>query len=405
MSETFRPNDEEQLREVVAWALSNETPLEVVGAGSKRALGRPGNLPARVETGAMSGILWYEPAELALSAAAGTPLAEIEAALAENNQQLAFEPPDLGPLLGEPAGAATLGGTIACNLSGPRRVSAGAARDHFLGLRAVSGRAEIFKSGGRVVKNVSGYDLCKVVAGSYGTIAVLSEITVKVLPAPEKTRTVLAYAKSDTDGIAALGAAASSPLSPTGLAHLTAEAASSSAVDYVNGTAGSVTAVRVEGTETSVLARTQALRDLLGKSATVEELHGHNSRAFWREIATAAPLATHAGPVWRLSLPPAVAAAVVADIPCEARFYDWAGGLAWVAMAPGGDGGAAAIRGAIQAAGAGGYATLIRGDAELRARIPVFEPQAAPLAALSARLKEQFDPEGVLNPGRMVAEG
>jgi glycolate oxidase FAD binding subunit len=402
--ETFRPADEEQLREVVAWAVSNETPLDVVGAGSKRVLGRPGNLPARVETGALSGIEWYEPAELALSAGAATPIAEIEAVLAENRQQLSFEPPDLGPLLGAPAGVATLGGTIACNLSGPRRVSAGAARDHFLGLRAVSGRAEIFKSGGRVVKNVSGYDLCKIVAGSYGTLAVLSEITVKVLPAPEKTRTVLVYAQSDADGIAALGAAASSPLSPTGLAHLTAETAMRSTVDHVSGTASSVTAVRIEGTETSVLARTEALRDLLGKSATVEELHGHNSRAFWQEVASAAPLAAQEGPVWRLSLPPAVAAAVVADIGCQARFYDWAGGLVWIAMAPGGDGGAAAIRAAIAAAGAGGHATLVRGDAELRARVPVFQPQPAPLAALSARVKEQFDPKGVLNPGRMVAE-
>jgi glycolate oxidase FAD binding subunit len=402
--ETFRPVDEEQLREVVAWAVSNELPLDVVGAASKRALGRPGNLPARIETGSLSGISWYEPTELALTAGAGTPIADIEARLAENRQQLAFEPPDLGPLLGAPAVVATLGGTIACNLSGPRRVSAGAARDHFLGLRAISGRAEIFKSGGRVVKNVSGYDLCKALAGSYGTLAVLSEITVKVLPAPEKTRTVLVYAQSDADGIALLGKAAASPLSPSGLAHLTAGMAMRSAVEYISGNACSVTAVRIEGTEASVLARTEAMRKLLGGVAAVEELHGYNSAAFWKEIASAAPIIAQDGVVWRLSLPPASATEIVAAIDCEACFYDWAGGLVWVVMTPGRDGGAETIRNAIAKAHAGGHATLVRGDAELRARVPVFEPQPAPLAALSARLKAQFDPKGVLNPGRMVAE-
>ena len=402
--ETFRPADEEQLREVVAWAVSNELPLDVVGAASKRALGRPGNLPARIETGSLSGISWYEPTELALTAGAGTPIADIEARLAENRQQLAFEPPDLGPLLGAPAVVATLGGTIACNLSGPRRVSAGAARDHFLGLRAISGRAEIFKSGGRVVKNVSGYDLCKALAGSYGTLAVLSEITVKVLPAPEKTRTVLVYAQSDADGIALLGKAAASPLSPSGLAHLTAGMAMRSAVEYISGNACSVTAVRIEGTEASVLARTEAMRKLLGGVAAVEELHGYNSAAFWKEIASAAPIIAQDGVVWRLSLPPASATEIVAAIDCEACFYDWAGGLVWVVMTPGRDGGAETIRNAIAKAHAGGHATLVRGDAELRARVPVFEPQPAPLAALSARLKAQFDPKGVLNPGRMVAE-
>ncbi len=402
--ETFRPVDEEQLREVVAWAVSNELPLDVVGAASKCALGRPGNLPARIETGSLSGISWYEPTELALTAGAGTPIADIEARLAENCQQLAFEPPDLGPLLGAPAVAATLGGTIACNLSGPRRVSAGAARDHFLGLRAISGRAEIFKSGGRVVKNVSGYDLCKALAGSYGTLAVLSEITVKVLPAPEKTRTVLVYAQSDADGIALLGKAAASPLSPSGLAHLTADMAMRSAVEYISGNACSVTAVRIEGTEASVLARTEAMRRLLGGVAAVEELHGYNSVAFWKEIASAAPVIVQDGSIWRLSIPPSVATEIVAAIDCEACFYDWAGGLVWVVMTSGGDGGAATIRNAIAKARAGGHATLVRGDAELRARVPVFEPQSAPLAALSARLKAQFDPKGVLNPGRMVAE-
>jgi glycolate oxidase FAD binding subunit len=409
MAERFRPGDEAEAREVVAWAASERAPLEVVGAGTKRGLGRPGNLPACLDTGGLSGITWYEPAELALAARAGTPLAEIEAALAEHRQELAFEPPDLGPLLGAPANAATIGGITACNLSGPRRIKAGAARDHFLGFNAVSGRAESFKSGGRVVKNVSGYDLCKLLAGSYGTLAVLTDVTLKVLPAAEKTRTVLVFGLDDATAVEALGEATSTALDPTGLAHLPAAVTPACEVDTVSGAGTAVTAVRIEGTEASVLYRCQRLRELLGRRGATDELHGRDSAAFWREVGSVAPfVAAQRRVVWRLSVPPASAPAIVADIARDldcAWYYDWAGGLVWLAAAGAGDGGEAAVRGAIGRARAGGHATLVRADAELRARVRVFHPQPEPLAALSARVKAQFDPLGVLNPGRMVAEG
>ena len=409
MAERFRPADEAQLREVVAWAASERTPLEVVGAGSKRGLGRAGNLPACLDTTALSGITWYEPAELALAARAGTPLAEIEATLAEHRQQLAFEPPDLGPLLGAPAGSATIGGITACNLSGPRRIKAGAVRDHFLGFRAVSGRAESFKSGGRVVKNVTGYDLCKLLAGSYGTLAVLTDITLKVLPAAEKTRTVLMFGLDDATAVNALCEVAGTAFDSSGLAHLPGAIAAGFGVDAVSGAGVAVTAVRIEGTEASVLYRCQRLRELLGRRGATDELDGLNSGAFWREVGSVAPfVASDERAVWRLSVPPASAPAIVADIARNldcAWYYDWAGGLVWLAAVGEGDGGEAMVRGAIVRAGSGGHATLVRGDAELRARVPVFHPQPEPLAALSARVKAQFDPLGMLNPGRMVAEG
>ena len=408
MAGPFRPTDDAQVREVVAWAAARAMPLEVVGAGTKRGLGRPGNAAAGLDLSRFRGIGWYEAAELGLAAAPGTPVTEIAAALAAARQQLAFEPPDLGPLLGVGAGQATIGGILACNLSGPRRIKAGAARDHFLGLHAVSGRAESFKSGGRVVKNVSGYDLCKLLAGSYGTLAVLTDITLKVLPAPEKTRTVLVFGLDDGAAVRALAGAAASSLEPSGLAHLPAAVARASGVDYVSGAGAAVTAVRVEGTEASALTRCTALRELLGAFGAIEELHGRNSGALWREIADVAPFVAPRGRVvWRLSLPPAQAPAVVADIARAldaAWYYDWAGGLVWLAAPADGDGGANAVRGAIARIGAGGHATLVRADAELRARIPVFQPQAPALAALARRIKQQFDPEGVLNPGRMAAE-
>ncbi len=400
MSRRFRPTDDKQVCDVVAWAVAEETPLEVAGAGSKRGLGRPGNLPAQLELDRLAGITDYAPAELALSARAGTPVADIAAALAAENQHLAFEPPDLGPIFGRPAGAATIGGAIACNLSGSRRVKAGAARDHFLGARAVNGRGESFKTGGKVVKNVSGYDLCKLLAGSYGTLGVLTDITLKVLPAPEKIRTVLAYGLGSDDGVAALGTAARSPLEPSALAHLPADAAARSSVERIRDAAAAVTAVRVEGPEASVLDRCARLRDLLGEHGETEELHRHNSVRLWREIGAAAllgDLGDHA--IWRLSLAPAQAATVAAA--CGGvHYFDWAGGLVWLAVSLEGDAGAAAIR---RAVAGHGHATLIRAPDAVRARVPVFQPQPVPLAALSARVKRQFDPAGVLNPGRMVA--
>ncbi len=402
MTETLKPGDAEQVREVVAWAAAEAAPIEVVGGGSKRALGRPTQATHGLDVSALAGITLYEPAELVLGARAGTKLAEIEAALAEHRQQLAFEPPDYGPLLGGAAGRQTLGGVLACNLSGPRRVKAGAARDHFLGLKAVSGRGEAFKAGGRVVKNVTGYDLCKLICGSYGTLAVMTEVTVKVLPAAEKTRTVLVFGLDDQAAIDAMTAALTGPEEVSGAAHLPAAAAARIAVDYVGGAGANVTALRVEGPAPSVEQRCRSLRDLLGAYGGIEELHGHNSGSLWRAVGDATPLAGQAGRViWRLSAPPSSGAAVAAQIAREADaeyFYDWGGGLIWVSLD-------APFEPLVRAAVAetGGHATLVVATEEQRGSLAVFDPQSPGVAALTARVKDGFDPKGVLNPGRMYA--
>ena len=221
MPQEFRPNSADELRDIVAGALAEETPLRVVGAGSKEGFGRPLDLPACVST-ACPGSALYEPEELVMTAAAGTPMAEIEARLADNHQQLAFEPADYGALLGGEPGRGTIGGVLACNLSGPRRIKAGAARDHFLGVQAVTGRGELIKAGGRVVKNVTGYDLCKLLAGSFGTLAVMTEVSVKVLPAAEETLTLLLAGLGAADGLGALRAAMASAHDVSGAAYLPA---------------------------------------------------------------------------------------------------------------------------------------------------------------------------------------
>ncbi len=381
----FKPADAPALREVVAWAAAAEQPLEIVGGGSKQSLGRPLQVAHTLDLSALSGIVAYEPSELVLTARAATPLGEIVAALDSHHQMLAFEPPDWGGLLDNPAGQ-TLGGVLSCNLAGPRRFKAGAARDHFLGFAAVSGRGESFKAGGKVVKNVTGYDLCKLMAGAFGTLAVLSH-----------------------GAVAAMTAALNAPHEVSGAAHLPASLAGRSAVPYAAASGSSVTLLRVEGPGPSVEHRCAALRGELARFGATEELHSANSALIWREIADVALLRDDGERViWRLSLPPASAPALIAALAREIdarHFFDWGGGLVWLAVGGGSgddDGGGAAIRATL--AGFGGHATLIRGGAALRSVVPVFEPQGGALAALSARVKESFDPRRILNPGRMYRD-
>jgi glycolate oxidase FAD binding subunit len=402
----FRPSSANELKEIVAGALADEMPLRVLGAGSKESFGRPLDLPC-LRVDGLSGISSYEPEELVMTVAAGTPMAEIEARLADNRQQLAFEPADYGALLGGKPGGGTIGGVLACNLSGPRRIKAGAGRDHFLGVQAVTGRGDLIKAGGRVVKNVTGYDLCKLLAGSFGTLAVMTEVSVKVLPAAEETLTLLLAGLGPADGLAALRAAMGSAYDVSGAAYLPPAAAARSAVAAAAGTG--IAALRLEGPGPSLRHRADALKDLLRRPPDeIDELDTRRSQALWGEVRDVALLPT-TGVLWRISAPPGAGAALLDGLaPLHARWLaDWAGGLLWLApdeavVSGLGDGGADMIRSAL--ASLGGHATLIRADAGLRARVDVFQPQAGPLARLSARVKESFDPKHVLNPGRMYRD-
>jgi glycolate oxidase FAD binding subunit len=305
-----------------------------------------------------------------------------------------------------------LGGIIACNLSGPRRIKAGAARDHFLGFRAVNGRGEAFKAGGRVMKNVTGYDLPKLLCGSFGTLAVMTEITVKVLPAPEKTRSVLLLGLDDSDARDAMAAALNSPHEVSGAAHLPRKVAARSAVGYVRGAGEAVTAIRVEGFGPSVEARCTALRELLagfaGAGKGIEELHSMNSATLWREIRDVAPLLPEPSlDLWRLSVPPSSGAPIMASLVMgegfanDAYFYDWGGGLIWM-TAPLSDRAvsAAVIRAAIAATN--GHAALVRAGPAESGAVAAFQPMPPAEARLTRTLAEMFDPKGILNPGRMT---
>lgn len=403
MADVLKPAKPEELAAALAEA---KGAVEVRGAGSKRALGRP--LPeglALLDLSGLAGITLYEPEELVLSARAGTPIAEVRAALAEKRQELVFDPPDLSGLLGG-RDAGTLGGAIACNLSGPRRLKAGAARDHILGFAGVNGRGEAFMSGGRVMKNVTGFDLSKLIAGSYGTLAAMTDVTIKVLPHPERIRTVLVFGLSAEAAVAAMRESLASAHEVAAAAYLPKDAAQTSAAELVARAGASVTALRIEGPGPSAEYRCRALRGLLDAHGASEELHSQNSEIFWREVRDVAVFAAdRAAQIWRLSVPPAdgarVAGAIAARL--KGRFIlDWGGGLVWLALDPLPDAGAEVVRGVLPPEG--GHATLIRAEASVRARVAVFQPPPPALAELARRVKLGFDPDRRLNPGRMFAD-
>jgi glycolate oxidase FAD binding subunit len=402
VTDTLKPTDTAQVEEAVRWALGADKAFDVVGTGSKRALGRPSQTEMTLDLSALTGVILYEPDELILSARAGTPLAEIRKLLDDNNQQLDFEPMDYGPLLGQEAGQGTIGGTLAVNLSGPRRIKAGAARDHFLGATVVTGRGDTVKTGGRVVKNVTGYDLCKVLAGSWGTLAAMTEVTVKVLPKPETEATVVVEGLDDAQACAAMAAALGSSCDVSAAAHLPDHVAS-----YFDGLPKpeAATVLRLEGVAPSVAHRTGMLIKLMQPFGAAVALDEANSKTLWRTVREVAPFATEtarARPLWRISTAPAQAHRLVDLItPAAQMFYDWGGGLVWVAMPFENEADAGSVRRAV--AEIGGHATLIRASAALRASVDVFQPQEPGLAALSRRVKDSFDPKGVFNPGRMWA--
>ena len=389
MAGTIKPRSPEELRQAVEWALNEGATLDVRGQGSKLALGKPMTCDQVLDLSGLSGIVDYAPEELVVTLRAGTPMREVEALLAQRNQMLAFEPPDLGPLLGREAGQGTLVGAVMGNLAGSRRVSAGAARDHLLGFSGVNGRGEAFKSGGKVMKNVTGYDLSKLLAGSWGTLAVLDEVSVKVLPAPDQTRTLLLLGLSDQAAVKAMCAAMGSPHEVSGAAHVEGR-----------------TALRLEGVAPSVEARLSGLRELLADAgAKMEELGTLESQTFWRDVRDVAPLATSPDAlVWKISCPPTEGPGIVARIrtqrPLARAFYDWSGGLIWLALSPSADADHVLVRAALGATG--GHATLIRAPEGVRSAVPVFQPQSPALSALARRVKESFDPKDLFNPGRMA---
>ena len=383
--------------DAVAEAAARREPLLVEGRGTKLGMLRPVQAARTLSARNLVGITLYSPQELIVSARAGTPIPELERTLADAGQGLVAEPPDLSALLGTP-GPSTIGGMVATNLSGPRRVAWGAMRDHVMGVRAVNGAAELIRSGGRVLKNVTGLDLCKLIAGSHGTLAVLTEVTLKVLPMAERTGSLLLAGLAPGPAVAALSAALGSPFGVSGAAWLP-EAAAARVPELAGH--GSVTLIRIEDFAPSVSYRLGRLVDALAQFGPALTLEHEPSLGAWRAIRDAHPLEALPGDsIWRISVRPSAGPGVVAAVEqAGARcFLDWGGGLAWVA-------GSAALHPRIMAAAraGGGTWTVLRGPETMRAAVEVVPPEPDALQRITRRVKAAMDPQGILNPGRLYA--
>ena len=389
MSAMIAPADEAGIIAAVQAARAAREPLAIEGQGSKRGLLRPVQAARSLSTRGLTGVTLYRPAELIISARAGTPLAEIEAALAEKGQQLIAESPYLNGVFGTSA-PPSIGGVVAANLSGPRRITWGATRDHVMGLRFINGAGEVIRSGGRVLKNVTGLDLCKLLSGSYGTLGVITEVTLKVLPAPEASATLLIETPDLASAVAALSAGLGSPYGVSAAAALPVK-------DHV------LAAVRLEDFAASVAYRMEKLRGVLGRFGTQRVMEDAESRAFWRGVREVEPLQVMPDEaIWRVSVRPSAGPEVAAAAMALGGrvMLDWGGGLVWIAASPSSTN-HTLISGAARMQG--GAAMLFRAPEFLRLAVPVLPKEAAPLAKIGARVKEALDPGGLFNPGHMRA--
>jgi glycolate oxidase FAD binding subunit len=404
MMKLIRPAADWELANILADASLRRSPLEIVGGGTKQTVGRPTESVGQIAMRTLTGVTLYEPNELVMSVRAGTLLSEVEGTLAQRGQMLPFEPVDLGPMLGKEAGAGTMGGVFATNLSGARRFYSGAARDHLLGVKAVTGDGKLVKAGGRVMKNVTGVDVSRGLAGSWGTLAAMTEVTFKVVPRPESTATLVFFGLPDEIAIELLCAVAGSPYEITGAVHLQQGAASRLWQSQIRGQGKAVTAFRLEAPETSITYRRDKLAAMLKVYGEMHVIAQAPSLEFWQEMRVLTPMHGSSRPLWRISTAPKLGPKVVAQIarymPVEAT-YEWSGGLIWVEVPASADAGATDIRRVI--ASHGGHATLVRADAAVRSAIEVFQPLDPGIEKLTRRLKATFDPAGILNRGRMYA--
>jgi len=406
MGEVFRPKNSDEVSSAVKDALNMKASLELFGQGTRRSLGRPVKADASLDMSALTGVQMYEPEELVMVVAPGTPMREISQVLIEHNQQLAFEPPDYGPLWGLPADEGTVGGMIMTGRNGPRRLSAGGVRDYVLGVKGVNGFGELFVSGGRVVKNVTGFDLPKILTGSFGTLCAATEITLKLLPLPPEAATLVVSGLKDGQAVAAMTRVLTETSIPvSSAAHLPAEIAKLSRVDSISARQNSATLLRVEGFGPSVESGIQGLKKVFGSLSDMFVLDKAETQQFWKEVTNASFFIQTEKPIWKLSVPPSEAAAIISKLGkglTTQYFYDWAGGAIWIEAPASEDAGEAAIRGTLDSVVVGdGHATLIRASEEVRANIAPFHPLSPVLAAVEDRLRKQFDPQGMFNPGRM----
>lgn len=395
------PNAESEVADWVREAANSGMSCEITGHGTKRGFGCPVSVNAVLDMSALNGVVKYEPEELVITARAGTPIADIERALAEKRQMLGFSPADWGPLFGAAAGRATLAGIVGANACGARRIKSGAVRDHVIGCRFINGAGEAIKAGGPVIKNVTGFDVPKLMCGAFGTLGVLTELTMRVTPAPSRVA-ALAIRADAKEGLQILREALALPLEPTGLSYIPdvfpspGGALNRGGVDVSGGAA----LIRVEGTDVPLQDKLDSLRAHFASRETIVLEEGV-ARGLFQDIDNCGLLAETDSAIWRLCVPPSEAHAALEAAKPNQWYADWAGGLLWLAL-PATAGIATRLR--TITARLGGHATLLRASAEARAKLDVFEPEEPARASLTRRVKDAFDAKHVFNPGRMYKD-
>ncbi|MGH1352109.1 MAG: glycolate oxidase subunit GlcE [Methyloligellaceae bacterium] len=386
MTSDHTPQTEEELADIIKEAAASGNTIRIKAGGSRQALGHHTETSRSLSTTAMSGVTHYNPGALSLVVKAGTPVSSLDQILAESGQRLAFEPMDYRAILKTESTEPTIGGVVACGISGPRRIRVGACRDALIGVRFVNGKGEIIKNGGQVMKNVTGYDLVKFMSGSFGTLGVLTELSFKTSPLPETEATFVITGMDEITANRYMSKALQKPLDITGAAHIPSEEAK--------------TYLRLEGPADFVATRINALQNLLDAQYKTEVLYNHDNTEVWKNIRDVNLFAEEQGDIWKISVKPTDGPLYMKDlkekISCQ-HYYDWAGGLIWLLTSDNTEETALPVRNTLEKFG--GHATLVRASDSVRKTVPVFQPEPSVLESLSMRIKNKFDPGAILNPG------
>ena len=406
MGERFLPETEQQARELVRWAFAEGRTMSVQGKNTKHGFGLPVDADCTLSLEKLSGILEYHPEELVMTALPGTPITEIRQELTKHNQHLAFEPPALNRMY-QVEDEGTIGGSFIGNLAGPRRFKSGSARDHILGVRAINGRGETWKSGGKVIKNVSGYDMSKLITGSWGTLSVVTELTFKILPAPPVSRSLAVWGLSARLGTALMAQVISTPSETSGLAHLPEAALTEIGRDGATFPGKTLTLIRLEGTESSVKERLQNITGWLPGACEYSVLDQAASIAAWSLIGNTAPLqdGQRTPGILKISLPPASAWNLVRfidDLRDCTWYLDAAGGWLWVGICQAG------MKDKIHAISrevnaTGGTTTIYRAPSSVKQDTGIYPFPDESIKRLNEKIKNSFDPGNIFNPGRLHA--
>ncbi len=405
---TEYPQSEREASSIIKKFYKSGIPIELIGTGSKKKIGKPMQCAKTLSLSKLSGIVEYLPEELYIKVKAGTPIQEIEKELKRNQQQLAFEPIDFGYFLNGKSDYGTAAGQVACNISGPRRFKVGSVRDHVLGFRGVNGKGEIIKSGGTVVKNVTGYDLSKLVCGSYGTLVALTEITFKVLPAPEESKTLIIHNQKIESAIHLLNSSIGSSNDVSGAIFLPKEPEVPGCVMDIETTFklndlkhdGSLTAIRIEGSKKSIEQRTQNLiNELKISNLNISILAAHQSEIFWNKVKNLEFFFSSKNSIIRIAIPPSECVQLSYLFLNKFKYFvDWGGALMWIEAFELSEEMFESIRKKV--VNLGGYLTMIKNSEYLPYVEDVFTINSTRFN-ISQNIKKSFDPKRIFNPGKM----